>query len=790
MLALDKTFGPFGDLAVWGDHEAPSLFYYFPNTPRLARGEAGPELSFIKFRRDLSEAVAEGQNLGGGLLSFTVELRASEDDLTLARKELSKLGIESPTLSPLPIRAGKAVLVLAGGGPDTPAGGLTLFESILGETTPSLFGSERALFSLKMPNHESAELVAGMLRGQGPIPMGVRYELEHLGLRPAIAARIVAHYDRIYHEMKTQFGVGVAYNNIGVEAEVGVAVQRLREIGALEVEIFEFTDEGDLRARTEAVLREFQENLTRTFFRSSLPPPPGAADKVLDAVLTAARQLGAATLGDALQRSGAVDSIASMLGLPPAAVRDMLRQNSDRSTDGQGSGPPFQLKVAFSFKETDASELKTQVLDYRIAAAEKRILAPQALLDGLLQPGEPLPTFEEVDLASAFFQRLTVRARPAEGNEAIGVDKLVLHLEHPAERPEGEPAAASKSVIFEKESDPPVVFSAWLTGGQSPRYRYRMEAFFRHDAAYRGRDVAMEGPWVASEARELVATPAAFVDFVAVEIRTTGIDFRDVAELNVLVTYGEGDDAISATATLNEANKTATLRFRLSRTGGRSARRKITWFLTSGLRVDGAEEPFDGDVVLCPGPFQGKRDLRLVPLLPPGFLDCAVIVRHAEEGYQKEEAVTFAAGENKAKVVSLPTLSSHAGPVEVTTFVTRGDGSFYQGPPQQVDAPVVVVTDRESPARRVSVELVAGSKLSELGLAAVKVELLDTTDGVLDALLFTESRRTPVTWVVAEPPDAEFSYRYRVVRFLADGTAVAEEPRSAASTTLLIPARG
>src|SRR5262249_54084361 len=159
-------------------------------------------------------------------------------------------------------------------------------ESVLGETTPALMGTERATFSLVMPDHEAAGLVEGMLTGGGVSPIGVRYNLQYAGLRPAVKARISADYKRVYHELTMQLGVGVSYYGIGVSADIGQAVQRLREQGAIVVEITDFTDDADLRKSTDDVLKWFQEDLARDFFKTVLSPP-GQQAGLLDQILQA-----------------------------------------------------------------------------------------------------------------------------------------------------------------------------------------------------------------------------------------------------------------------------------------------------------------------------------------------------------------------------------------------------------------------------------------------------------------------------------------------------------------------
>src|SRR5262245_40178680 len=101
MLALDRQYGPFAGLAVFGDHADPSLFYYVPEAPQLAVRDGQPELSLLEYKRDPADVAAGASGgkaeLGGGFLSFTVELVAGPDQIAAATAELRKLpGVETP----------------------------------------------------------------------------------------------------------------------------------------------------------------------------------------------------------------------------------------------------------------------------------------------------------------------------------------------------------------------------------------------------------------------------------------------------------------------------------------------------------------------------------------------------------------------------------------------------------------------------------------------------------------------------------------------------------------------
>jgi hypothetical protein len=85
MLSLERPFGVIAGLALFGDHADRKRVFYIPTRPKMARVASGSELSFVKFRS--GDPVEAG---GTGLLSFTSELSASEQQLKEAREYLER----------------------------------------------------------------------------------------------------------------------------------------------------------------------------------------------------------------------------------------------------------------------------------------------------------------------------------------------------------------------------------------------------------------------------------------------------------------------------------------------------------------------------------------------------------------------------------------------------------------------------------------------------------------------------------------------------------------------------
>lgn len=770
MLALDRPLGVVADLVLYGDHADPHRVYYVPTRPRVARVGDEAELSFVKLRG--TDPVEDG---GAGLLSFTTELSASEAQLHQARQHLVQLGVSEPVLGPIGFRAGKAVLAAAlqeGDG---------FVETMLGEVTPDLAGLGRAVFSLRV-NEQGARLVEAMLSAEGPRALGVRYELEFLGLRPALRVKLRADYQRIYDELSWGFQLGVAYQGVGVRAGVESAIKKLMEEGAIEVEVLQFSDDADLRARVDETVRWFQDEVLEDLFETRLANE--GRDDLLERAMQAATQLGT-TLAGALANTVLAAKLAEMLGVSPQMLQALQGLASGPqggagapgAGGAGGGGSKFALRLDFSLRDIHEQELRTIELDWSEARAEKRTAAPQ----GLLADIGPAPRIVEADARDELWRTLAVNVRPLGDFAALGVDRLVVQLAHPDEH---DPAATLEAFTFEPGEAEPQRFAAW-TDGKPPQYRTQAEVHFADEGAWPGPPV-FTGAWKTAHTLELAVHPLSDVPRVELELSPGTVSFDETPQVQVDVRI-DGEPA--ATRMLSKDRPTATVRQRLA--AAQSApvvEARCTWFHEGGSRTEGQWTPVEGSVLLVHAPWRSRRTVRVLPLLPADFLDASVTLTLTEAGQSRVAHVQLLPGERGAKVVGLPSLAETPPPVRVDVLVIRGDGSTFVGTPFETRDPVVLVHDREGEHRKVSVRLLAGARLADHGLIAVQVQLLDDADEPLDAVVFTESQREPGVLLVPVGDDGEARVRHRVIRYGLDGRASPGAVVEERAAQLLVPA--
>jgi hypothetical protein len=268
-------------MMVYGDHADPDLFYYVPERPRLARNDGVPEFIFLKYRRDITDNAAfdpdTKQSLGGGFLAFTIDLGVDDDELKEIKKELARFAEGEVKLTPIQFRKGSVRLTITKDSaqakdapPNTPRG-ITFFEEVYGATTPSLFGFNRATFAVVLTEEATTLFEAALKSGISPI--GVIYDLEFLGLRPAFNVRISANYHRVYQELDLEFGARGQISVVSLGVDIGAAFQRLRDMGVIKVEVLNFTDDDNLRKQSDAAFDWFKTELLKEFFKSSIEPP-------------------------------------------------------------------------------------------------------------------------------------------------------------------------------------------------------------------------------------------------------------------------------------------------------------------------------------------------------------------------------------------------------------------------------------------------------------------------------------------------------------------------------------
>src|SRR5690606_12990540 len=129
-------------------------------------------------------------------------------------------------------------------------------------------GDLRAIFSLAL-SQEGVAFLEGLYR-DGAAPVGVVYELDFFGLRPALDVRIHADLSRIYRH----FGGGISGGYQFFKAEVMGELDRLTEDGAIQIEVTSQATGAEAERSKELALSHFKERIVQEMFQPTAPSQP------------------------------------------------------------------------------------------------------------------------------------------------------------------------------------------------------------------------------------------------------------------------------------------------------------------------------------------------------------------------------------------------------------------------------------------------------------------------------------------------------------------------------------
>jgi hypothetical protein len=828
VLYLDAPIGPILGLMIFRDHADPSLFYYMNDRPRLARNDGVPEFVFLKYKRDITDnpslSAEDKERLGGGFLAFTVDLSVDEEVMKQVRTRLSAFSGGTPKLTPVQFRKGTVRLSITkdlAGQPDAPAGtaaATTFFEEVYGATKPSLIGDNRATFGV-MLNHEGATLMEAALKS-GISPIGVIYDLEYLGLRPAFDVKIHADYKRIYTHLETQFGLKAGYGPISAAVDIGLAWQKLRDDGSIKVQVIAYTDDADLRRQADAAFDWFKTELLRDFFKSSLEPPSfmrqgqGGLLGSLQSLLGPLTQTQQGALNPPL---GQPTTAAPTVAAPPVGANSGLTSLADTNrattaaaggptpatgTGGAGGGPAaggFGIQLGFSLKRYEQEELKSRDFEYSEQAAVARDAAPQGLFSTMVAGLDLRRAIKEVDLDDDFFKRINATFTLAADLAAEKITAVTVNAEYPAERPPNIQPDHVDGFPFTAQNSGPQTFKTFLNEHLDLRYRYKLTVDFGGDSEWEGDEPHFESDWVTTTDQGVPVNPFSAVDRFDLEV-LLGNDLvgSEVKQVQVELVYHDPGSNFRAARTMtflpNDAGKHWKLRF--GETADKTYRHRLTYFLANNVRVQTdwvQSEPVttESGSLVVHSPFRGQFEFRMVPVLDPAaIIEADVDVLYREGDYERRQTVIFQGGGSPlaGQTVTVPTITAQPSGVTTTTTVVRADGSVFQGQPTQVPPERrVIVSDGAGQTHRVTVQLPAGD-LAAAGLMGLRVRLRgEGEQGDRDEVFFAPGDPASKFVGLVQPDDGSFTYAYEVEGYTTAGLPRAGVSGTSSDLKLVVP---
>jgi hypothetical protein len=700
-------------LTAWPDHLDEETFYYLAAVPELVREAGEPAFWATAVLPDVSVGPATAP-VTRATMSFDVELPAGEAALQRLREEIEQQwGREAKRLLPAPLHGGTAFLQVAR--PGDPGDDLAVF----GGQAPSLVGRNRAAFAVAAEGDEAQVLVASLAAGHLAAVVG--YELQYLGLAPSFKATMTVHWQAVYSHLRE-----LAMSNfLFVADEMDTVTERLRQRGAVEVEVQELDPDGAGSA-TKALFDELKSEIVSRLFE---PPRP----------------LGDVPIEDRIGRG----------------VRTLLTS--------------LMPGVSHTLRQLDQRQLADTVVDLREQRVRTYSFFPQSTLAGLAERaggvGDRL-RFVEVGKLPLRVEEVVVEL--AAGAADLGVRTVAVQVQ--AIDP-GRPEPLLDESVLLHAADPQRGVLRFRRQAAEPLLRYRTTMTMDPDLAPRGQET-WGFDWRPVIAQRIWIDPQAWLDVASVRLELDDpavLELVDRVDVDVeAVLAGQPAPFRRLHAELGDASPSQVVSVIVpegSRVGFRGRevfRRAGEGDLVRQLPV------IEGPVHRVRNPFAQRWSMEVRALAAWTATELLVVELRVwdvtgQVWLRDEHRFTEADTAWTARFQTSPE-TPRTAEARVTRVGRGPDGGIVRGPWQDLEGTVVAVTDAVEPLRRVRARL-AAPRWDQDEVRQVRVELefphpddARFGDGVpaSRAVLQLPGDGAVADWVHAFPDPSRPRYRYRV----------------------------
>lgn len=535
-------------VTLFPDHEDPNLFHYLAERPSLVWKDDDPQLRLVKYRLDPELHAV----LGGGLLSFSVDLRVDDERLGKLRSRLlTRFDLdELPTLVPVAADQGECRLVVMDR-QDDQEGESVLTERILGAVAPSLFGQQTATF-MAVVSAEGATVAETAMRG-GDVPVGVVYELRTMGIRPALRARVTARWRDVYEYYENRLHGG----KLLLAVDIGAMFEDLVRRELIKVEVDHLVPDDQASAAHEAAIKQVTDHILETFFRPTLGQAPTGVD----------------TEGNFDAVSRAIGDIVGVFAL------------------------------TYSLRSVDRTELKTLTWELNSARAEHLTLSPQGLLTGLWddeeRPVDVDDLITEVEPGPNPEMRFDVGAAVDLAKEEV--ESLEVTLSY---------GDREESLVLTAD-EPRTQLQFWFDAELGPAVSVAYTAHL--PASDLGPALALSREAKSTEDRVIRLDPRELVQRVELRLVAMGVPFDEYPSVIIDVVFDSADgSSVEQTHELTGQAREARAGLRVPTGTAVAARTRLRYVSTSGAEIVRDWEPTEPGTLVVAHPHPEVLDVQVL----------------------------------------------------------------------------------------------------------------------------------------------------------------------------------
>ena len=836
MLTFESPFYEIEGVVVFRDHASLTTYHYLAGPPRLSRSPDGkPNLLLLKYRNAL-DAMGDAstrtrEQLGGAFLLFGVDCGVSQETKNAIASQLqSRLPPDAGPVNLVPVlyTQGKvsvvaldkqqAVVVEA----EESAEQSKFVRGILGTATPSLLQDQRAIFSLSL-TPDAATLIEEAYQAELS-PIGVMYELNFAGLRPALAVRARVDQHKVYQQFKLGLTLGVRPGSgtatdededadtdteenaaaeasaegdadadtdteentdggadadtdthdgesavqggsgkrtqVAVNADLSLILEDLKQTGAIEIEIIRQQEGQSVDQMEKNAMDLLKESVLNEFFRPAMSNAPAAASAATTAV-TAAN-----------------------------TATQLMATSHDTNKGLAGSktaGSQTSVDIGFQLQYKRQEELKIVTYDYNVVAPETRTHAPNGFFSALLSDTEKEQHLREIDLRDRFFEVLDVDVSTTADFEALDLQALIVDLQYGG-TPDN--PSVTGSAEFTPTQKDPEHFQAFFEE-ENYSYRYKLNYKFGQSEAIAAQHHDYETPWRTTTSRALIAHPPDDIALLHVFLEPGVVDWEVVSRIETRLIYEDPAHQFSTERKFLLAQDSPRQEWivRLTNPALRTYKMENRWHLKDLSELQGKVTEEQVPHLFVGDPFDDRLQITIFPQVEASNvarISVELFYEDPPNDFEVRKQVELEGPEFRRTSVTIPLMDSKRRDYTYTVSLIKPNGTAENHAPKETDQLSIVITEG---GVYLDVDVALIGDLSALGVDALQLDLrsepLDGELAKIESHLFLpgpEKRISKRLLLRADRPQA-FEYRALV---LAGGREILSDWTQHQSKILLL----
>jgi len=845
MLTFESPFYEIEGVIVFRDHASPTTFHYLAGPPHLTIDDAGkPTLLMLKYKNAI-DAMSTGagptrDQLGGAFVMFGVDCGlspATKDTITSKLQDLAPHGAGPISLVPVLYTKGKVSVVALDQqkavvtADDAQKSDSKFVRGILGSTTPSLLQDLRAIFSISL-TPDAATLVENAYESDLS-PIGVMYELEFSGLRPALSVKAQVDESRVYESLKMGLHVGVGTGGAqgagssasgasgGSQASTGGGSGTQPATAAKPGATPTPTPAPAPAATSPSPQSGGGQQGSNTGGSSSGSSSTGvyvSAD--LDFTLEKLRQEEAIKLEIVREQEGAsVDKMQSdamdllkqtilnqfftpamtnspaaspaSAGATAAQMQQLAAGTSDISKGKAGSaGGGTQVNIGFQLQYKKQEELKTATYDFTETAPETRTHAPNGFFSALLGNTDKSKYIHEINLDDPFFKELSVDIFPTEDFQTFDIQAITVDMQYRGTVDNPAVAATATFTPAKKDTEH---FRTFIEANEFS-YRQQITYNFGQDDTVAAQVSKIQTPWKTTTSRALVVHPPDDVPMVHVYLEPGVVDWDVVQTIQTKLIYDDPANSFHNERVFMVAKDSKRQEWIVRLTNPRVNTYQVQnkWFLADKSNIQGKNEDHQESHLFVADPFVDRLPIIIDPVVDPNNIARVYVELSYEDPSnnftvrkQVEVLPPF-----KRSSATIPIVDAKKREYTYTISLIRVNGQEERHDPKTTDQLSVAIT--EGGVYMDTTVNLLGGKLDTLGVDAVQIDLqTDPLDGAppkIESHLFLPG--DPLQWKtrLLVRSDKPLGFQYRTV-VMSQGNEIDGDWTKHAGTILLLDVR-